>query len=125
MRAALELAGHLGPREVKPRDHLGVGFRQLVLTQDLKECLLAVDHDADGVEFVVSEPRAFPEIDTKGDVLGRFLVHEGHFQTGTEYELIVQKDIVNPLKGQRGVIAHVRECAQVESRGRARLYTAV
>jgi len=25
-RAALELAGHLGPREVKPRDHLGVGM---------------------------------------------------------------------------------------------------
>ena len=123
MRAALELAGHLGPREVKPRDHLGVGFRQLVLTHDLEEFLLAVDHDADGVELVVSEPRSV--LDSKGDVLGRFLVHEGHFQTGTEYELIVQKDIVNPLIGQRGVIAHVRECAQVESRGRARLYTAV
>ena len=41
------------------------------------------------------------------------------------YELIVQEDIVNPLKRQRFVIAHVREYAQVESRGLARIYTAV
>ena len=54
MRAALELAGHLGPREVKARDHLGVGFRQLVLTHDLVELLLAADHDAYGVELVVT-----------------------------------------------------------------------
>ena len=61
-------------------------------------------------------------LNLKGYVLGRFLVHEGVFYTRTVYELIVHKDFVNPLKGQRLVVGHMRENAQVESKARACLY---